>query len=225
MLRRILISSAILSVVSVPALAQNKDAALQEEIRKVRAYNAQASSSTFQDAKVKLLAEPTTEITYVSTPAQQAPVVVIAPRPAANYTRIHRVVKDDTLYNLAKRNCVSVVDIQRHNAMSDNNIKIGQVLSLPTSKCVSASTAAIVPTPASAKTPAETGVVRQVMPIKTGVKTRANNAYAVLPKDSLYSIGRRYCVSAGELAGFNNIDTATTIQPGQILRLPQKACK
>jgi len=229
MLRRILISSAILSVLSVPALAQNNDSALQEEIRKVRAYNAQASSSTFQDAKIKLLAEPTTEITYVSTPAQQAPVVVIAPRSTANYTRIHRVVKDDTLYNLAKRNCVSVVDIQKHNAMSDNNIKIGQVLSLPTSKCVSASPAAIVTIPATTqattKTSTETGVVRQVMPIKTGIKVRTSNAYAVLPKDSLYSIGRRYCVSAGELAGFNKIDTATAIQPGQILRLPQKACK
>ena len=83
MLHRILMSSAILTVISVPALAQNNDAALQEEIRRVRAYNAQNTTSAYQNAKIKLLAEPTTEITYVSTPAKQAPVVVIAPRSAA----------------------------------------------------------------------------------------------------------------------------------------------
>jgi len=248
MFRRILISSAVLSVVSMPALAQSNDAALQEEIRKVHAYNAQANtpvtSSAYQDAKIKLLAEPTTGITYANTaalntppvttsivtsPSVPAPAITAVPQPATTYTRIHRVVEDDTLYNLAKRNCITVADIQKHNAMSDNNIRIGQVLSLPTNKCVSVAPtptipAPIVPTQATIQTRTEAGVVRQVLPIQTGIKVRTSNAYAVLPKDSLYSIGKRYCVSAGELAGFNNIDTTTPIQPGQILRLPQKAC-
>jgi len=228
MLRRVLILPAVLLGMSVPALAQSNDAALQEEVRKVRAYNAQinkaATSDTYQDAKIKLLAKPSTEITYVSTPAQQ-PAIATTPRPAVTYTRIHRVVEDDTLYNLAKRNCITVIDIQNQNAMKDNNIRIGQVLALPSSKCVSASPSTIVPTPATIQTRAETSVVRQVMPIQTGIKVRTSNAYAVLPKDSLYSIARRYCISAGELAGFNNIDATLAIQPGQILRLPQKACK
>jgi len=228
MLHRILISSAVLSIVSAPALAQSNDAALKEEVRKVRAYTGQATASTFQDAKIKLLAGPKTEITYVSTlasPTKPAPTISAAPRPATTFTRIHRVVKDDTLYNLAKRNCITVVDIQKHNAMSDNSIRIGQALSLPTRKCIVPTTAAIVPTQVTTlKTRKEAGVVRQVLPIQTGIKVRQGNAYAVLPKDSLFSIGKRYCVSASELAGFNNIKTTTAIQPGQILRLPQKAC-
>lgn len=243
MLRRILISSAVLSVVSMPALAQSNDAALQEEIRKVHAYNAQATtpatSSAYQDAKIKLLVEPTTDIAYVNAPpvptsttptsTASGPTMTTVPQPATTYTRIHRVVEDDTLYNLAKRNCITVANIQKHNAMSDNNIRIGQMLSLPTSKCVSVAPAPttlapIVPTQATIQTRTEAGVVRQVMPIQTGIKVLTSNAYAVLPKDSLYSIGKRYCVSAGELAGFNNIDSATPIQPGQILRLPEKAC-
>ncbi len=232
MLHRVLISTAILSAISVPALAQNNDAALKEEIRKISAYNAQTASSAHQDAKIKLLAEPTTELTYGNTPIHQKPVSAITPRSPATYTRIHRVVENDTLYNLAKRNCIAVVDIQKHNAMNNNNIRIGQTLSLPASKCNSTSPATLIPTQSTSrvttgamiKTQPETGVVRKVMPIKTGVKIRTNNAYAVLPKDSLYSIGRRYCVSAGELAAFNKIETATAIQPGQILRLPQKAC-
>ena len=229
MLRRILITSAVLSVISVPALAQNNDAALKEEVRKVRAYNGQANtpatSNTFQNAKIKLLAEPTTEITYVSTPTRPTTTAGPTIADATTYTRIHRVVEDDTLYNLAKRNCITVVDIQKHNDMSDNNIRIGQVLSLPTSKCISASPATIVPTQATIKIRTEAGIVRQVMPIQTGIKVNQGNAYAVLPKDSLYSISKRYCVSAKELAGLNNVNTATPIQPGQILRLPQKACK
>jgi len=227
MLHHILISSAVLSIVSAPALAQSNNAALKEEVRKVRAYTAQTTASTFQDAKIKLLTEPKTEITYVSTlasPTKPAPTISAAPRPATTFTRIHRVVEDDTLYNLAKRNCITVVDIQKHNTMSDNSIRIGQVLSLPTSKCIAPTKAAIVPTQATLKTRTEAGVVRQVLPIQTGIKVRKGNAYAVLPKDSLFSIGKRYCVSAGELAGFNNINTTTPIQPGQILRLPQKAC-
>lgn len=229
MLRRILITSAIFSTAIVPAFAQSNDAELQEEINKVRAYNAQANppatSNTHRDAKIKLLAEPSTEITYVSTPTTPAPIIAEVPQPVATYTRIHRVVKADTLYNLAKRNCITVVDIQSHNAMSNNNIRIGQVLSLPVSKCGSAAKATVVPTPATLKTRTEAGVVRQVLPIQTGIKVSTNNSYAVLPKDSLYSIGTRYCVSAAELAGFNNIESTTPIQPGQILRLPQKSCK
>jgi LysM repeat protein len=62
------------------------------------------------------------------------------------------------------------------------------------------------------------------MPIQAGIRLDKGNNYAVLPKDSLFSIGRRYCVSAAELAGYNNIKATKPIQPGQILRLPQKAC-
>lgn len=234
MLRRILISSTVLSILSVSAVAQNNGSALKEEVRKVRAYTAQtnapATNHIFQDAKIKLLAEPKTDITYVSTPtspAETSPTISAPPRATPTFTRIHRVVEDDTLYNLAKRNCIAVKDIQKHNAMSDNSIRIGQVLSLPTSKCTAPTKATIVPTQAfsqTIKTRTGANVVRQVMPIQTGIKVRKGNAYAVLPKDSLFSIGKRYCVSAGELAGFNDVKITTPIQPGQILHLPEKAC-
>lgn len=257
MIHRILITSTILASFSAPAFAQNnitvvreavptnrqpiianspQDLALQEEIRRIRAYNAQVDSqigisdtytfaapansvpvvNKYQGAKIQLFAAPTTTITYASTPVQLAPATITTSRPALTYTRIHRVVEEDTLYNLARRNCLSVADIQNQNALRDNNIRIGQVLTLPASQCGAATT--------PIQTRSEFGIVRQVMPIQTGIKVRARNAYAVLPKDSLYSIGKRYCLKADELAGFNGIDTATPIQPGQILRLPKAAC-
>ena len=230
-----------------------QDLALQEEIRKIRASNAAvesqvgisdsyttaapaftvpASSNTYvapvtnqyQGKTIELYDAPKTQITYASTIPQQTAVVptttIIERRPVAGYTRIHRVVADDTLYRLAKSNCVSVADIQDQNAMSDTNIRIGQVLALPASKCG----ATAQTTSATSVSRSEIGVVRRVMPIQTGIKVHSGNAYAVLPKDSLYSIGKRYCVSAGELAGYNGINTKTAIQPGQILRLPRKAC-
>lgn len=241
-----------------------QDIALQEEIRRIRAYNAQVNSqigisdtysygasipapvtastyatiipataptvntavNKYEGAKIELFAAPSTNITYASTPAQQIPTTLATRRTVATYTQIHRVIKGDTLYNLAKRNCVSVVDIKNSNALNGANISIGQVLAMPASQCgvASALTSVSIPAATPAQTRSEFGVVRQVMPIQTGIKVRSGNAYAVLPKDSLYSIGRRYCVKADALAGFNGIDTATPIQPGQILRIPAGAC-
>jgi len=115
-----------------------------------------------------------------------------------------------------------VADIKNHNALSDVNISIGQALAIPASQC--GAKTANVAAGAAKQTRSEFGIVRQVMPLQTGIKVRQGNAYAVLPKDSLYSIGKRYCLKATELAEFNNIDTATPIQPGQILRLPSTVC-
>lgn len=266
MIRRILISSTFLAVASVSAFAQNnvtvvreavpaksqpivanspQDIALQEEIRRIRAYNAQVDSQVgisdthnmltaipatsknkYEGATVKLFAPPSTTITYASTPVQQVPATITTARPTPTYTRIHRVVEDDTLYNLARRNCVSVADIQNQNGMGDTNIRIGQAITLPASQCgiTKSGSSKVISATAPIQSRSESGITRQVMPIQTGIKVHKGNAYAVLPKDSLYSIGKRYCLKAEELAGYNGIDTATPIQPGQILRLPATAC-
>ena len=279
MIRRILITSTVLATMAVPAFAQTRnvtvvreavpaqrqvivanspqDIALQEEIARIRAYNADVESrvgisdtyttaapayvtsatnytytapgtttattaNQYQGRTIELFEVPTTQITYASTISQPAtvPATIVTRQPVTGYTRIHRVVAEDTLYRLAKSNCVSVVDIQNQNGMSDTNIRIGQAITLPANQCGTTAHT----TTASSTTRSDFGIVRKVLPVQTGINVRSGNAYAVLPKDSLYSIGRRYCVSAGEIAGFNGIDTATPIQPGQILRLPSTAC-
>ena len=279
MLRRILITSTVLATMAVPAFAQTsnvtvvreavpaqgqvivanspQDLALQEEIARIRAYNADVESrvgisdtyttaapayvtpatkntytrpitapvtttNQYQGRTIELFETPATQITYASTITQPAtvPAAIVTRQPVTGYTRIHRVVAEDTLYRLAKSNCVSVVDIQNRNGMSDTNIRIGQAITLPANQCGTTART----TTASSTTRSDFGIVRRVLPIQTGINVRSGNAYAVLPKDSLYSIGRRYCVSAGEIANFNGIDTTTPIQPGQILRLPSTAC-
>lgn len=277
MRRRILIASTILATLAtqtsflafaqtnvvreaIPAQRQvivansPQDIALQEEIARIRAYNAGLSQvgisesystespaftasiapiSQYQGRTIEMFEAPETQITYASTTVQPTyastyttavvPGAIVERQPIASYSRIHHVVADDTLYRLAKSNCVSVIDIQNLNNMSDNNIRIGQAITLPVNQCGASTIAAT--TTAATTTRSDFGIVRRVLPIQAGINVRSGNAYAVLPKDSLYSIGRRYCVSAGEIAGFNGIDTATPIQPGQVLRLPSTACK
>ncbi len=207
--------------------------AVTTSAQKIQATTIPVVTNKYAGAKVSLYAAPVVnQITYANTnpntsiSVQAAPATVSEYRPVT-YTRIHRVVKDDTLYKLAKENCVTVVDIQNQNDFGGTGIRIGQALALPASRCA----ASKVPVLTKQDKPriekqsrSEFGVVRQVMPIQTGIKVRSGNAYAVLPKDSLYSIGRRYCISHTELAAFNSIDTTTPIQPGQILRLPNTAC-
>jgi len=244
MICRILTVTTALTILSMPAFAQTttvreavpaqkqtitagspQDLVLQEDIRKVRAFNAQAKArtrapNTYTGRKIELF-KPSTTITYTTASGARiavVPTTITERKPAIGYTRIHRVVEGDTLYNLATRNCALVTDIQSQNALGDSNIRVGQVLTLPTSKCGAKTTAVI------SQTRSDTGVVRRVMPIQTGISVRPGDIYAVLPKDTLYSIGKRYCVKADALAAFNGLDNKIAIQPGQRLRLPSNAC-
>ena len=253
MFRKILLSSAVLGALSMPALAQTsivreavpsqstailanspQDIALQEEIRKIRAYNAYVDSqvgisdggiavvtaapaSPFAGRKIELFEtqSPSTQITYATTSGRRVsvtPATTTVKRQPIAGSSTHRIAEGDTLYSLARANCTAVKDIQNQNGMLGNNIQLGQIIKI-TSQCGAVTTQA----------KATSAYVPKVTPVPTSIKVRANN-YAVLPKDSLYSIGRRYCISAGELATFNGINTKSTIQPGQILRLPSTAC-
>jgi LysM repeat protein len=43
----------------------------------------------------------------------------------------HTVVLGETLYQISRRYAVSVADIQHNNGLKGNEIKVGQVLSIP----------------------------------------------------------------------------------------------
>ena len=230
-----------------------EDIAMQEEIRKIRAYNASIDaqigiSDTYSEAeatpftapaeadqylgqRVVLFAPqqiPSTQVTYGTAPAQIVPVT------AATTTRstviggtiVHTIIEKDTLYSLSRGQCVSVADIQNANNMSDNNLRLGAKINLPASRCGGAIIASSVAVPATARitTPATPNVTRTVLKVPTSVKLGAPSNYRVLPSDSLYSIGRLNCVSANEIATHNSIDINAAIHPGQLLRLPLGDC-
>ncbi|NNC36566.1 MAG: LysM peptidoglycan-binding domain-containing protein [Acidimicrobiales bacterium] len=230
---------------AVPAQSQTivanskEDLALQEEIRRIRAYNAKIdaqvgisgaqtigttktvaapyvapATNTYSGAKIELF-EPTTAPSSTVAATTTPTTTIIERQPVAGATSIYTVAEGDTLYNLSKRNCIAVADIQNQNGLADNNIRLGQVLTIPASQCGMSETVSSV------------GTVRTVIPAPTNRTINAGivaNSYAVLPKDSFYSIGRRYCVSASEIASANGLATSTIIKPGQVLQLPANAC-
>ncbi|MBL4871061.1 MAG: LysM peptidoglycan-binding domain-containing protein [Robiginitomaculum sp.] len=260
MLKTFIVSGSMLSILAtLPAMAQTttivneaipsqrqiiiansaEDIALQEEIRKIRAYNAYVDAQVgvsgieeviepapqklpskielFVNAPAEIPTENRLLITYQNAgkiPTLIVPVVTLVDRQDLNNDAgIHVIAEGDTLYQFSRKRCISVADIQNLNNLTDANIRLGQKLSLPASQCELIATSSIVK---------QKDYVRVVMPVPSSVEITRN--YAVLPSDSLYSIGRQYCVSAEEMAAHNGIALTKAIHPGQILELPASAC-
>lgn len=215
-----------------------QDIALQEEIRRIRAYNTYVDSQVgISEAtslgpnvrptaitKIELFAKPEAQTTAVvnNVSTQQAVSAVSVTGVTSQQTmtgQAHMIVSGDTLYSLARANCIAVADIQSANSLSDANIRLGQAITVPISQCASRTIIAAVP-----EADANTLYVRRVMPIPTSIDIPKNNNYAVLPKDTLYSIGKQYCLTAKEIASFNGFNIEKAIKPGQILRVPSSSC-
>ncbi len=135
----------------------------------------------------------------------------------------HTVVKGDTLYNMSKRYNVAIADIQSANRISDTAIALGQVIIIPlTPKPLSLNTTMTQPVLANTET-----IVQEPVNIKKivyPVEIETSAIYAVLPKDTLYSISRLTCTNVADIMTTNNIDNPTTLKPGQKLTLPSGHC-
>lgn len=149
----------------------------------------------------------------------------ILPATTSLTSKTHKVVKGDTLYNLSKRYDVAIGALTLLNNLKGNNIGIGQVLRLPSSPITVSENNRVAPlTMASTSSPisqqSTVTLVRNVEP----VPGQNSGVYAVLPKDTLYSISRRACVKVGDLIAKNGITNPNTLQPGQRLTMPAGHC-
>ena len=185
---------------------------LLDEADRVRAFQAsqgQAASSyiTIDRTAGTAVATPQAEFPDVAPTATPAGTTVTSAAPTITANTRHTVVKGDTLYNIAKRNNVSVDEIRNLNALTDTGIKLGQTLLIPTN-------VRTVVEPTSAL-----NTQSQILQ----ASTVAERPYAVAPGDTLYSISRRACVSVAALQGANALG-GTDIQPGQKLALPVGHC-
>ena len=111
-----------------------------------------------------------------------------------NYT----VKKNDTLYSIAKNNDVSVDTIKKDNALTSNNLYIGQVLKLRIEK------EEIEECFGEEYTPPET--------------TTSIN-YTVKKGDNLYNIAKTYNTSIEAIKNLNNL-TTNNLSIGQVLKIP-----
>jgi LysM repeat protein len=150
--------------------------------------------------------------------AETTPITTFS-QPAA--TTAHTVTKGDTLYNISKRYAVTIDELQSANGLYGNTIGLGQVLTIPSSTTIINESAYVAPlTMASTDSIAPVTLVRNVEP----VPGQSSGVYAVLPKDTLYSISRRACVKVADLISTNGITNPNTLQPGQRLTMPVGHC-
>ena len=190
------------------------------------------SYSTVTDAngyEIQLFDGPVSQpasVTHASTITYQ-PTFVSVP-----VTQSHTVAKGDTLYSLSKRFGVSVDGIRNANGLAGNALKIDQLLTIPQSTAtMSAQSFQSVPTTTYASTyqpqtitesaapfTASNRIIRTVQPIPTLTE------YGVLPGDNLYRIAKAACTSGDILAALNGISDVTSLQPGQMLKMPEGHC-
>lgn len=145
-------------------------------------------------------------------------------------SKTHTVSKGDTLYNISKRYNTSVQSIKSENGLSGTTLSIGQHIRIP-GVIVESINSVAQPIFASSSPTRDGYITRRIVeptPSKrsTGFETVAANeaVYAVLPKDTLYSISRRTCVGVKEIISRNGLSNPNNLQPGQRITLPVGHC-
>ena len=192
--------------------------ALLNEADRVRTYQDTSYESTTYDAA-------STADTYNGAYEIDlyAPQTTVNSAPITTTMSLHTVVKGDTLYSLSKRFGTSVAAIQDENGLSGTILSLGQALRIPAASIPAQSLNATMAQPIFASAPVQQGYVtrRVVQPVSTSA-TPSN--YAVLPKDTLYAISRRTCVSPADLISANSLANPNQLTPGQLLTLPSGHC-
>ncbi|MBK6932861.1 MAG: LysM peptidoglycan-binding domain-containing protein [Saprospirales bacterium] len=113
----------------------------------------------------------------------------------------YKVVKGDTLFGISKKFGMTVADLKALNGLKGNALSIGQVLKVQVEQ-----------SPSTPPAP----------PPKTTGSTSAVTTYKVVKGDTLYSIGRKFGVSADSIKQTNKLKTST-LKIGQVLKIPGSA--
>ncbi len=198
----------------------------------VTVYSAPVTSYS---APVTTYTAPTYEYVAETNPVQQ--IELFAPEyssansaPSSSSLKAHTVSKGDTLYNISKRYDTSVDAIKAENGLSGTTLSLGQKILIPGVIVESINTMA---QPIFASAPTRDGYVtrRVVEPAPQEFSPRfepaaaaAEAIYAVLPKDTLYSISRRTCVGVNDIITRNEITNPNALKPGERLTLPAGHC-
>ncbi|MEP3655008.1 MAG: LysM peptidoglycan-binding domain-containing protein [Litorimonas sp.] len=213
-------------------LTEEEYQALLDEADRIRAYR-DANGLNFEDEYVY----PETQATTVVERAPSYQVELFAPQtstaPSSTVTtsalKTHTVSKGDTLYNISKRYDTTVQSIQTENGLAGTTLSIGQRIRIPG---VIVESINMVSQPIFASAPIQDGYVTrrivQPAPVIEQVQIESIAAseavYAVLPKDTLYSISRRTCVGVKDIIAKNDIANPNALTPGQRITLPVGHC-
>ena len=114
------------------------------------------------------------------------------------------VKKGDTLYSIAKANNITTDILIKDNSLTDNNLKIGQILKI---RIPSGEEGVFEECLGPDYTPPETNTI----PVLT--------TYTVKAGDNLYAIAKKYNTSASAIMNLNNLPN-TNLSIGQKLKIP-----
>lgn len=151
----------------------------------------------------------------------------------------YTVKKGDTLYSIAKKFGVSVVDLSTLNNVNPSNLQVGVVLKIPEDDTTGEVTYTVkrgdtlygisnqfgvsaIDLANLNNVNAQTLQIGQVLKIPTTSGTNPGNMfmYTVKKGDSLYSIARNYNTTVDEIIRLNNLKN-NNLQIGQVLRVPE----
>jgi membrane-bound lytic murein transglycosylase D len=122
---------------------------------------------------------------------------------------MYRVVKGDTLFNIAKRAGLALNDFKAANQLTTNTVNLGQSLRVPTSAAANFVVAENVATNAVSATSGS-------QPIRA---TAAITMYTVRAGDTFYAIAKKFQITVDALLARNRMTTKTVLQPGTRLRI------
>ena len=117
--------------------------------------------------------------------------------------KVHVVKAGDSLYEIARKNGMTVNELKKLNGLSGNHLKLGQKLAL--------NRAAAPPLPTAGKATAKTDAAKKPAPSQSA----GNNIHVVKKGDSLHTIARRHGTTVEQLKRLNRL-------PGNKLRIGQQ---
>jgi LysM repeat protein len=138
----------------------------------------------------------------------------------------HTVVPKETLFSLARKYGVAVDDIKAANPeLQNGGLKVGQVIQIPPAKNNGQSTTVVVTekaAPEKKQTPKATPTTTEPVaaaPISPGSETIT---HVVAPKETLYSLSKRYNVTVDEIKQQNQALLNKGLQIGQTLTIKKQ---
>jgi LysM repeat protein len=148
--------------------------------------------------------------------------------PVPMMTVYHQVMPKETVYAISKKYGVTESDILKANPGSDKGIKVGQKLTILSVDRELALTGKVpeekqteqvkVKDEVSSSSTKDTSIAELKKVVLPELKKDTIIQHKVGPKETLYTISKRYMVTVDELKKLNGLKTST-IQPGAMLKI------
>lgn len=181
-------------------------------------------ATTGTDDATNIQKEATSEVKEnpIPTPNNDIRKIVITERK----TEVnHKVVAKETLFSLARDYNVSVDEIKQNNVeVLKNGLKIGQIIKIPKEKTVDIQQSTSLTDDIPKKETVESEKPKLVVSQDTASETKSESTikHKVEPKETLYSLSKKYNVSVDDIKQQNEFLSKNGLQIGQILTINKK---